>query len=428
MLVQPSMGQKSPPEKIRLMLGEVQSKISRHRISINRCQTPPVIDGKLDDSAWEHAALLTHFIRNNNKGTTSIAGLTPAGAQSLVHVTYDDEYFYVGAQMMEPDMQYLVSVSENRDETVWKDDCLEWFLDTDFTGKQVIQIISNNAGIIWDGHDYEAQTKIDWTCEGLKVATSHGKDSWYVEWAVPYAGLGMPVPKKGDVWRMQFARQRYTTPTGQRRENSTWVGSIEKTFKMPDWFGEIVFNDVATTQVFLPETNFGTQEASIAFYNARNVELPLTFVTRSTGEEHRSSKTTGMVPAGQNRSFTIPFTTKDEGAQFNVLQVYSGTELLSVIRKSYFIEPISGPMKEKIDYALMLSNAESQSQAFRQNMAKRTLEMQSLYNQLINVKKLLVSGNLTAEEKKNRWDKIVEAFYLIDIPTPPAKPKVSIWR
>ncbi|MBL4700269.1 MAG: hypothetical protein JKX85_03340 [Phycisphaeraceae bacterium] len=151
-------------------------------------------------------------------------------------------------------------------------------------------------------------------------------------------------------------------------------------------------------------------------------------MTRSTGEEHRSTKTTGLVPVGQNRSFSIPFTTEDEGIQFNVLQVYSGTELLSVIRQSYFIEPISGPMKEKLDYALMLSKAVSQSQAFRQNMVKRALEMQSLYNQLIEVKKILISGNLTAEEKNDRWDKIVEAFYLIDIPTPPAKPKVSIWR
>ncbi|MBL4702644.1 MAG: hypothetical protein JKX85_15465, partial [Phycisphaeraceae bacterium] len=232
MLVQPSMGQESSHTKIRLMLGELQSKIPRHRISINQCQTPPVIDGKLDDGAWEHAALLTHFIRNNYNGTKSIAGLTPAEAQSLIHVTYDDQYFYIGAQMMEPDMQYLVSVTENRDDQAWTDDSLEWFFDTDLTGKQIIQLISSNKGVIWDGHDYKGKTKVDWTCQGFKVAASHGKDCWYVEWAVPYAGLGVPVPQKGDVWRMQFARQRYATPAGQRRENSTWVGSIESTFKV----------------------------------------------------------------------------------------------------------------------------------------------------------------------------------------------------
>jgi hypothetical protein len=416
-------------EQIRKMIGELPGKIARHRISMSRAAQAPVIDGKLDDSVWADAALLTNFIRSNDNVDDGVPGLTAAQAQSLIRMTYDDQYLYIGARMMEPYMRYLVSASENRDDNVWTDDAMEWFLDTDMTGQQVIQIITNNAGIIWDGHDFDRKTNVGWTCEGFRVATSYAEDCWYVEWAVPFEGLGMPVPQKGDIWRIQFARQRYTTPTGKRRENSTWVGSPEATFKMPEWFGEVVFNeDVTTVGAYMPQAMFGTQDAVIAFHNFRNTDLPLTFYTSSTGSSHRSMTTTGIVPAGQTRSFDIPIITEDEGAQINALQVYSGTELLSVVRRTYFITPITEPMRAKLDYALMLSKAQSQSQAFRENMVKRAVDMQSQFNKLTQLKKQLVEDKLTIEEKQSMWDEMVASFMKIDIPTPPEKPKLSIWR
>lgn len=414
---------------IRKMIGELPGKIARHRISIKRCQVPPAIDGILDDPAWEHAAMLTNFIRSNDNLDDGIAGLTSAQAQTLIHVTYDDTHFYIGARMMEPYMRYLVSASENRDDNVWTDDALEWFLDTDNTGRETIQIISNNAGILWDGHDTERKTSTAWTCEGLRVVTSHADDCWYAEWAIPFEGLGMPVPKTGDVWRVQFARQRYTTPTGKRRENSTWVGSTEASFKVPDWFGELVFNDkVSTVEAHMPQATFGKQMASLSIYNGNDTDLPLTFYTASTGQSHRSLTSTGLVPAGQTQSFIIPIITEDEGAHINALQVYTGTNLLSVVRRSYFIEPLTEPMKAKLDYALMLSQAKSQSKAFRENMVKRSLQMQEQLNKLDEIKSKLIKGDLPDVDKMLAWETIVQTFKAIDIPTPPEKPKLSIWR
>ncbi|HAI14634.1 MAG TPA: hypothetical protein DCM28_23215 [Phycisphaerales bacterium] len=421
--------QQATSSDIRNMLSELPGKIARHRISIKRCDMPPIIDGKLDDPAWDHAALLTNFIRSNDNLDDKVPGITPAEAESLIYVTYDDTHFYVGARMMEPYMRYLVSASENRDDSVWTDDALEWFLDTDQTGQEVIQLITNNAGIIWDGHDYERKTNVSWTCEGFRVATYHDQDCWYVEWAVPYEGLGMPVPQKGDIWRVQFARQRYTTPTGKRRENTTWVGSIEASFKTPDWFGELLFNEnVSTVAAVVPEATFGKQMASISIHNGKATDLPLTFYTSSTGQSHQSYTTTGSVPAGQTKSFDIPMITEDEGANINALQVYSGTELLSVVRRSYFIEPITVPMREKLKYALMLSKAQSQSQAFRDNMVKRALQMQEQLNKLDQIKSELINGNFSELDKMQKWEEVVQAFNAIDIPTPPEKPKLSIWR
>ena len=41
--------QQATSSDIRNMLSELPGKIARHRISIKRCDMPPIIDGKLDD-------------------------------------------------------------------------------------------------------------------------------------------------------------------------------------------------------------------------------------------------------------------------------------------------------------------------------------------------------------------------------------------
>ena len=428
MVISVGYAQGASKSQIVQMIQQLPGKIARHRISINKCTTPPVLDGNLDEPAWKHAALLTNFVHAETGVDEVIPGLDAIEAESLIYVTYDDTHLYIAARMMEPMMKYIVSASENRDDPAWTDDSLEWFFDTDMTGKQVIQLIANNEGVIWDGHDNDGKANVSWTCEGFRVGTRHGTDSWYLEWAVPYEGLGVNPPKKGDIWRVQFARQRYTSPTGSRIENGTWVGSPDRSFKVPAWFGEILFGDVATTQAQMPQATFGKQEATIAFYNARPIDLPLTFYTASTGQTHQSQTTSGIVPAGQTRSFKIPILTEDEGAHINALQVYSGTELLSVVRRTYYIEPLSKPMQEKLDYALMLSKAESQSKVYRENMLKRALEMQSQLNKLGDIKKELIHGNLSEIEKYERWEKVAEDLNAIDIPSPPAKPKLSIWQ
>ncbi|HCD34153.1 MAG TPA: hypothetical protein DER01_17210 [Phycisphaerales bacterium] len=178
----------------------------------------------------------------------------------------------------------------------------------------------------------------------------------------------------------------------------------------------------------MPEATFGKQMASISIHNGKATDLPLTFYTSSTGQSHQSYTTTGSVPAGQTKSFDIPMITEDEGANINALQVYSGTELLSVVRRSYFIEPITVPMREKLKYALMLSKAQSQSQAFRDNMVKRALQMQEQLNKLDQIKSELINGNFSELDKMQKWEEVVQAFNAIDIPTPPEKPKLSIWR
>ncbi len=64
--------------------------------------TPPVIDGKLDDACWSQANVVTDF--------TDYRIEQPAKEQTLVRVLYDDENIYIAFECVEPDPNSIVGI------------------------------------------------------------------------------------------------------------------------------------------------------------------------------------------------------------------------------------------------------------------------------------------------------------------------------
>src|SRR2546430_14675786 len=64
-----------------------------------RAVKPPVIDGKLDDSAWKSAAWSTDFvdIEGNAKPLPRF--------RTRMKMLWDETYLYIGAELEEPDMK-----------------------------------------------------------------------------------------------------------------------------------------------------------------------------------------------------------------------------------------------------------------------------------------------------------------------------------
>src|SRR5262245_23812118 len=62
----------------------------RPRVTPTRTDTPPVIDGKLDDPVWKSAARLGGFVQQRpNEGT-------PASEKTDVYIAYDKDTLYFG--------------------------------------------------------------------------------------------------------------------------------------------------------------------------------------------------------------------------------------------------------------------------------------------------------------------------------------------
>ena len=96
-----------------VLLGSAHLACAQDDFPINVYPCPkadkaPVLDGKLDDPAWQKAPLVSSFLLY---GTDKLAPV-----QTSFRVLYDDKYLYFGIHCDEPDMGKLISQTFARDE------------------------------------------------------------------------------------------------------------------------------------------------------------------------------------------------------------------------------------------------------------------------------------------------------------------------
>ena len=175
----------------------------------------PVIDGKLEDEAWENSIELTNFLIN---GTSQ-----NANEQTSVRLLWDDENIYVSFHCKEKvlnpyedrlgDFQRKYAKHDSSD-AIYKDDCVEFLLFNPKTKGKVYDIIMSASGVFNDSLDtYDAQefwTKRDFSWESdaktaVYVNTEANNGYWNVEIAMPWSKLGGK-PEGNEPWRMTAAR------------------------------------------------------------------------------------------------------------------------------------------------------------------------------------------------------------------------------
>ena len=183
-----------------------------------RLPTPPAIDGKLDDDAWEHAATTTPFrlVRDGAEPKEPTVAL----------VGYDATRLYAAFRCSESQMKGLVARTppepgvSNR--AVHADDSVEVFLSPGRDGKYV-QLAANSRGA------QRMSKPIPW-----QVAAAKGKDAWTVEVAIELSSLG-GAPKPGTMWAVNFCRMQ------QRLKQASAWSPTGRGFHRPDRFGLLVF-------------------------------------------------------------------------------------------------------------------------------------------------------------------------------------------
>ncbi len=208
------------------LIGEASVHV-RPRVVAPRTQTPPTLDGALDDVAWQNAAKLSGFVLNMDG--------RPVPTPTDVYLTYDDAHLYVAYRCTEPDMEHLVAKVTERDGKVWMDDCLEFYLEADGIPGGHDHYIVNTLGTI--RVERGGQPGWGWRAE---AAARVSKNEWTAEVAVPFADYERP-PGPGDRWLANFNRTRQAKP-GSPAEYQCWSCTYGS-FEQPDRFGELVFGD-----------------------------------------------------------------------------------------------------------------------------------------------------------------------------------------
>ncbi|MFW5866374.1 MAG: carbohydrate-binding family 9-like protein, partial [Armatimonadota bacterium] len=155
----------------------------------------PTIDGSLDDACWQSAAVLGGFVK--------LDGSALATPETEARVCWDAERLYVGVRCAEPNVKAIKAQMTERDDAVWRDDCVELFIDTNHDRSSYYHFAVNAIGTVWDE---ERPGSADWNAD-VQAAGARGEDEWTAEISIALADLGGAQP--GDLWGFNIGRERY---------------------------------------------------------------------------------------------------------------------------------------------------------------------------------------------------------------------------
>ena len=173
-----------------------------------RVASPPKIDGKLDDAAWQGVPIATDFTQiNPSPGDKS-------AARTEVKVIYDDDAVYVGAMMYDSAPDSILKQFSQRDEDA-NTAMFVVALDTYDDNLNAFLFQVSAAGVQVDGRESPDDIDMSWNAVwDSKVQIV--PEGWIVEYKIPYAALRFPKTSV-QTWGVNFVRR-----IRRIREESSW--------------------------------------------------------------------------------------------------------------------------------------------------------------------------------------------------------------
>ena len=221
---------------------------------------PLVIDGRLDEKAWKSAPWSSEF--------TDIEGDTKPKPhfRTRVKMLWDNEYFYVGAELEEP---HVWATLTQHDAVIFQDNDFEVFMDPNGDSHEYYEFEINALNTGWDlllkkPYKDGGPALNEWEIPGLKTAVhingtlNNAADTdagWTVEIAFPWKALAeyarrKTPPAEGDQWRVNFSRVEWQTEVvdgkyqkmaGKKEDNWVWSPQGIIDLHRPEKWGYVQF-------------------------------------------------------------------------------------------------------------------------------------------------------------------------------------------
>jgi hypothetical protein len=202
-----------------LLFGSMAAHATEHAPKVLRAvrvDTPPVIDGKLDDAVWELAEPISDFhqIRPGD-------GAEPS-EKTLVYVVYTEHALYIGARMDDREPELISTRTIRHGQGLGADDRLVLILDP-FNTKRTGYRFETNLNSVRHDALYQNINSFsgDWNTIWDTASTSY-ENGWSAEIEIPFKSL--PFDPQSENWGFNFGR-------GIRRkgEEMAWV-SYNRTY------------------------------------------------------------------------------------------------------------------------------------------------------------------------------------------------------
>jgi hypothetical protein len=165
-----------------------------------RTETPPTIDGILDDPAWQQAVIVTdlHEVTPNEYSETS--------QPSSFRVLYDQDAIYVAGRLGEDNPDDVIAQVLRKGDFSFGDDTITVLLDPHNDGRSGYFFDLNPNGIRNEGL-YTDVTEENWDWQGIWHGAARKDDEgWVAEIEIPFKTLSFD--PANDTWGINFMRWR----------------------------------------------------------------------------------------------------------------------------------------------------------------------------------------------------------------------------
>jgi hypothetical protein len=179
-------------------------------VRIVRAAAPPVIDGVLDEDAWQRAAQLEdlHEIQPTE--------YAPASERTAVYLMYDEDAIYIGARLYDREPSEVTARILRQGEEVFGDDWFSVLLDPFHDRRSGYRFLTNPNGLRQEGL-FQNIREEQWDWEGIwHTASTIDEQGWVTEIAIPFKTLSFD--PENDTWGINFRRA-----IARRDERTGWV-------------------------------------------------------------------------------------------------------------------------------------------------------------------------------------------------------------
>ncbi|MBA2736770.1 MAG: carbohydrate binding family 9 domain-containing protein [Pyrinomonadaceae bacterium] len=216
---------------------------------IPRFETPPVIDGQLNDEIWRNAAVFGDFLQTNPGD--NVAPTHPTEAM----IGYDAKNLYIAFRVKQDRDKIRATVS--RRDNIFNDDYIGVYLDTFNDQRQAYTIFFNPLGIQADGTITEGRGEdfsIDLVMESKGVVS---EDGYTIEAAIPFKSLRYEAGKNKNWGIHIFRRVKYAN-----NELDSWMRNDRSISSTLNQAGHITgLEDISTTRQLEINPSFTVSES-----------------------------------------------------------------------------------------------------------------------------------------------------------------------
>lgn len=304
------------------------------QLSVYETETPPMIDGKMDDPCWKNAAKTDSF---------HVFKSAKAPKESTeVLVTYDARNLYLFVICHESRMDKLRATrpQDSQDEKVFTDDSFEVFLEPvePKEGVNHFQFAINSLATRFD----MAHPTSKWSAGAYtgvwQVKCGRQEKAWTAEFAITFYSLThldefRCTPILGEKWRVNFCRSEQRLP-----EWSTWSFQ-DRGFHDRSRFGYMTFMGPRDKKLpCMTVTNPGQLklgpsaiQGTVRNPTGSEIDLQLKLSISNADQKKRLISTNKIVVAAdKERHFEIPYLITAEGSSRLFLELCSDKTPLSI--------------------------------------------------------------------------------------------------